>query len=86
LVFDNALIHFFALLMVFCFHTILDLGEEVLSNLIYKYIFDRLEYTQEYHLFGLFTCTRCNKKVDYVNDGDICHECEYPSSSDEYEE
>ena len=67
-------------------YTILDLGEEVLSNLIYKYIFDRLEYTQEYHLFGLFTCTRCNKKVDYVNDGDICHECEYPSSSDEYEE
>jgi len=67
-------------------HTILDLGEEVLSNLIYKYIFERLEYAHVYHLFGLFTCKRCNKKTDYVNDGDICYECEYPISSDEYEE
>lgn len=68
-------------------HTILDLGAEVLSNLIYKYIFESCEKVNEYHQFCLFTCTRCKKKNHYVNDGDICIECEYPDEyEDEYEE
>ena len=53
--------------------TILGLGESILSNLIYKYIFEHLEAIDQ---FRLFTCKRCNKIVDYVNDSDICHPCE----------
>ena len=52
-----------------------ELGPETMSNLIYNYIIWKLD-DRILENVAIFTCEMCGKKDTYINDDNICFECE----------